>query len=98
MPLEIAIPDTSLSDCSDLRQKTIKIGQIARALAVFKVEKILIYETESKEKERRDLNLLIGGELMFQSYSFEVSTPAGHSREQALQLIQSDIILLKSST
>ena len=58
MPLEIAIPDTSLSDCSDLRQKTIKIGQIARALAVFKVDKILIYETESKEKERRDLNLL----------------------------------------
>ena len=58
MPLEIAIPDTSLSDCSNLRQKTIKIGQIARALAVFKVEKVLIYETESNEKERRDLNLL----------------------------------------
>ncbi|MHA2424480.1 MAG: putative RNA uridine N3 methyltransferase [Candidatus Thorarchaeota archaeon] len=58
MPLEIAIPDTSLSDCSNLRQKTIKIGQIARALAVFKVEKVLIYETESEEKERRDLNVL----------------------------------------
>ena len=58
MPLEIAIPDTSLSDCTNLRQKTIKIGQIARALAVFKVEKVLIYETESEEKERRDLNVL----------------------------------------
>jgi predicted SPOUT superfamily RNA methylase MTH1 len=58
MPLEIAIPDTSLSDCSNLRQKTIKIGQIARALAVFKVEKVIIYETESQEKERRDLNVL----------------------------------------
>ncbi len=58
MPLEIAIPDTSLSDCSDLRQKTIKIGQIARALAAFKVEKVLIYETTTEEKERRDLNLL----------------------------------------
>ncbi|MHA1905943.1 MAG: putative RNA uridine N3 methyltransferase [Candidatus Thorarchaeota archaeon] len=58
MPLEIALPDTSLSDCTNLRQKTIKIGQIARALAVFKVEKVLIYETESEDKERRDLNVL----------------------------------------
>lgn len=58
MPLEIAIPDTSLSDCSDLRQKTIKIGQIARAIAVFKVDSVVIYRTASEGKTRRDLNLL----------------------------------------
>lgn len=58
MPFEIALPDTSLSDCSDLRQKTIKIGQIARAIAVFKVDSVVIYRTNSEGKTRRDLNLL----------------------------------------
>ncbi len=58
MPFEIALPDTSLSDCSDLRQKTIKIGQIARAIAVFKVDSVVIYQTNSEGKIRRDLNLL----------------------------------------
>jgi len=58
MPFEIALPDTSLSDCSDLRQKTIKIGQIARAIAVFKVDSVVIYQTSLEGKTRRDLNLL----------------------------------------
>ncbi|MDF1537467.1 MAG: putative RNA uridine N3 methyltransferase [Candidatus Thorarchaeota archaeon] len=58
MPLEIALSDTSLSDCADLRQKTIKIGQIARAIAVFKVDSVVIYQTNSEGKIRRDLNLL----------------------------------------
>jgi len=41
--LNIAIPSNVLEDCSDLRSKTQKIGQIARAAAIFKVEKIIIY-------------------------------------------------------
>ena len=57
MPLEVALPDSSLSDCSDLRQKTIKTGQIARALAVFKIDKVTLYETKSGENNLRDLNL-----------------------------------------
>jgi methyltransferase len=41
--LTIAIPSNVLEDCSDLRAKTLKIGQIARAAAIFKVRKIIIY-------------------------------------------------------
>ena len=58
MPFEIALPDSSLSDCSNLRQKTVKIGLLARAIAVFKVEKIILYETDNSERYRRDLNLM----------------------------------------
>ncbi len=39
----IAIPDSSVSDSSDLRTKTEKIFQISRIAAIFKVEEILIY-------------------------------------------------------
>ena len=41
--LNIAIPSNVLEDCSDLRAKTLKIGQIARAAAIFRVKKIIIY-------------------------------------------------------
>ncbi len=58
MPFEVALPDSSLSDCSDLRQKTIKTGLIARALAVFKVDKVTLYETNSSSSNLQDLNLL----------------------------------------
>ena len=39
----IAIPDSSVSDNSDLRMKTEKLFQISRIAAIFKVEEILIY-------------------------------------------------------
>ena len=41
--LNIAIPCNILEDCNDLRAKTQKIGQIARASAIFRVKKIIIY-------------------------------------------------------
>jgi predicted SPOUT superfamily RNA methylase MTH1 len=39
----IAIPDSSVSDNSDLRMKTEKLFQISRIAAIFKVDEILIY-------------------------------------------------------
>ena len=39
----IAIPDSSVSDNSDLRMKTEKLFQISRIAAIFKVEEILIF-------------------------------------------------------
>ncbi len=39
----IAIPDSSVSDNSDLRMKTEKLFQISRIAAIFKVEEFLIY-------------------------------------------------------
>lgn len=59
MTLRVAIPDTSLIDCSDLREKTVKAGSIARALAVFRVEFVYIYDTGLLSPERkRDAELL----------------------------------------
>lgn len=59
MVLEVAIPDTSLIDCTDLRQKTVKVGKIGRALAVFRVERVYIYKTGNlAQNQRRDVDLL----------------------------------------
>ena len=59
MTLRVAIPDTSLTDCSDLRQKTVKAGSLARALAVFRVESVYIYNTGMLDPEKkRDADLL----------------------------------------
>ena len=59
MTLNVAIPDTSLTDCSDLRQKTVKAGSLARALAVFRVESVYIYDTGLLEPgKKRDTDLL----------------------------------------
>ncbi len=43
--IKVAVPDTSLSDSTNLRQKTTKAGRIARALAVFRVEEVFVYKT-----------------------------------------------------
>ena len=59
MTLRVAIPDTSLTDCSDLRQKTVKAGSLARALAVFRVESVYIFDTGLLEPgKKRDTDLL----------------------------------------
>jgi predicted SPOUT superfamily RNA methylase MTH1 len=59
MTLDVAIPDTSLVDCSNLREKTAKTGQIARALAIFKVERVFLYKTGQLDaSKKRDTDLL----------------------------------------
>jgi predicted SPOUT superfamily RNA methylase MTH1 len=60
LSLHVAIPDTSLVDCSDLRQKTVKSGILARAMAVFRVERVIVYETGNlRSKTKRDSDLLV---------------------------------------
>ena len=59
MTLKVALPDTALTDCSDLRQKTVKAGSIARALAVFRVDTVYIYYTGTlATSKKRDADLL----------------------------------------
>ncbi len=58
MTLEVALPDSALSEVSDLREKTIKAGRIGRALAVFRVDRVLIYTTDDYQY-KRDRNLLL---------------------------------------
>jgi predicted SPOUT superfamily RNA methylase MTH1 len=60
--LNIAIASNVLEDCSDLRAKTLKIGQIARAAVIFKVRKIIIYSISKAflTKYSNDIELIKG--------------------------------------
>ncbi len=53
----VAIPDSTLIECVDLREKTEKAGYIARACAVHRVSRIYIYH-DRKDGVREDQRLL----------------------------------------
>jgi len=54
----IAIPSSTVSEFSNLREKTEVVGRIARAAAIFRVEDIIIYPDEPDESNL--LKLLLG--------------------------------------
>ncbi len=54
----VAIPDSSLSDEQTKRDKSIKIGQFARACSIFSVKKIFVYHDPVSEFEKEDPLLL----------------------------------------
>lgn len=54
----VAIPDSSLSDEQTKRDKSIKIGQFARACSIFCVKKIFVYHDPVSEFEKEDPLLL----------------------------------------
>ena len=53
--LSIAIPASIISDTPHLREKTSKIGLIARAAAIFRVDEIILYPDNLKTNQQRDL-------------------------------------------
>lgn len=53
--LSIAIPASIISDTPHLREKTSKIGLIARSAAIFRVDEIILYPDNSKTNQQRDL-------------------------------------------
>ena len=55
----IAIPDSSLSDEQTRRDKTIKIGQFARACSIFRVKKIYVYHDKTANSTQEDFSLLV---------------------------------------
>jgi len=55
--LWVAIPDSTLIECVDLMEKTVKAGYIARACAIHRVNRIYIYH-DKKERAREDQRLL----------------------------------------
>jgi hypothetical protein len=56
--LSIAIPASVISDTPHLREKTAKIGSIARSAAIFRVNEIIVYPDNGKVDQRRDLNFI----------------------------------------
>lgn len=56
--LSIAIPSSFVSDIPHLREKTVKIGFIGRAAAIFRVDEIIIYPDASNKTLNRDAKLI----------------------------------------
>jgi predicted SPOUT superfamily RNA methylase MTH1 len=54
----VAIPDSSLSDERNLREKTIKIGRFARAFSIFGVKKIILYRDPTTKNMNSDKLLM----------------------------------------
>ncbi len=53
--LEVQLPASLVADGSDLRQKTLKIGQVARALSIFRVDKVSIYKDDDENVEDQEV-------------------------------------------
>jgi len=56
--LTIAIPASIISDTPHLREKTFKIGLIARTAAIFRIHEIIIYPDNTRVNQTRDLNFI----------------------------------------
>ncbi len=56
--MSVAIPASLVSDVPHLREKTSKIGLIGRALAIFRVDEVVIYPDELETDQRREINLI----------------------------------------
>jgi predicted SPOUT superfamily RNA methylase MTH1 len=57
--LAIAIPASLVSDTPHLREKTLKIGLVGRAAAIFRVKEIVIFPDNPASNQKRDRNLIV---------------------------------------
>ncbi|MCW4020240.1 MAG: RNA methyltransferase [Candidatus Bathyarchaeota archaeon] len=56
--LSVAIPASLVSDIPHLREKTLKIGLIGRALAIFRVDELVIFPDLQDRNQRRETELI----------------------------------------
>ncbi|MCX8171858.1 MAG: RNA methyltransferase, partial [Candidatus Bathyarchaeota archaeon] len=54
----MAIPASTVSDVPHLREKTLKIGWIGRALAIFRVDEVMVYPDIPEIDQSGDLKLI----------------------------------------
>jgi predicted SPOUT superfamily RNA methylase MTH1 len=57
--LVVAIPASLVSDIPHLREKTLKIGLVGRAAAIFRVTEIIVYPDNPHTNQKRDRNLIL---------------------------------------
>jgi predicted SPOUT superfamily RNA methylase MTH1 len=57
--LAVAIPVSVVSDIPHLREKTLKIGLIGRAAAIFRVNEIVVFPDILGANQKRDRNLIV---------------------------------------
>jgi predicted SPOUT superfamily RNA methylase MTH1 len=56
--VSVAIPASVVSDTPHLREKTSKIGLIARAAAIFRIDEIIVYPDNPNVNQERDADLI----------------------------------------
>jgi len=56
--LSIAIPASLVSDVPHLREKTFKVGLVGRAVAIFRVDEVIVFPDLPGVDQRRDANLI----------------------------------------
>jgi predicted SPOUT superfamily RNA methylase MTH1 len=56
--LSVAIPDSSLIDSKSLLEKSLRVAQFARALSIFRVEKVYVYHDVSSNVRPDDFKLI----------------------------------------
>ncbi len=56
--LAVAVPASVISDVPHLREKTSKIGMIGRAIAIFRVNEIIVYADNPKANQKRDIDFI----------------------------------------
>ena len=56
--LAIAIPASVISDTPHLREKTAKVGLIGRTAAIFRVDEIIVYQDNPKNRQESDLDFI----------------------------------------
>jgi hypothetical protein len=57
--LAVAIPVSVISDIPHLREKTLEIGLIGRAAAIFRVNEIIVFPDNLSTNQKRDKNLIV---------------------------------------
>ena len=57
--LAVAIPVSIVSDIPHIREKTLKIGLVGRAAAIFRVNEIIIFSDNPRADQKRDKNLIV---------------------------------------
>jgi len=57
--LAVAIPVSIVSDIPHLREKTLKLGLVGRAAAIFRVNEIVVFPDNLGSNQKRDRNLIV---------------------------------------
>jgi predicted SPOUT superfamily RNA methylase MTH1 len=57
--LALAIPASIVSDIPHLREKTLKIGLVGRAAAIFRIQEIIVFPDNPAVNQKRDRNLIV---------------------------------------
>lgn len=62
--MSILLPASLTADAPNLRQKTLKIGQVGRTLAIFRVNQVCVYDDDDQNVENQEKETTITGTIL----------------------------------